>query len=112
MNAIAENIKARRGAEEMIDFIGQQPQRFWECLIELATAKLPAKPAPVDPCPPMSDFEAARFENTLVPYGKFDGKFVGDVDPSYLLFLTEGDEWSKKLRRYVKSERFQRRQGE
>jgi len=110
--SIAENIAARRGAEEMIAFIGEQSQRYWECLIELAKGKLPPKPEPVDPCPAMSDFEAARFENTLVPYGKFDGKFVGDVDPSYLLFLTEGDEWSKKLRRYVKSDRFQRRQSE
>ena len=110
--SIAENIAARRGAEEMIAFIGDQSQRYWECLIEMAKAKLPAAPTPAAPLPAMNEQEAIHFEATFVPYGKHAEEYVGMVPCDYLLFLTEGDEWTKKLRRYVKSERFQRRQSE
>lgn len=109
---IEANIAARRGAEEMISLMGQQPLRFWEVLIELATAKLPPKPSPVDPLPALTEGEAIYFERTELPYGKFAGQTVGCVDPAYLLFLTEGDVFAKNLRRYVKPKRFAERQGD
>jgi hypothetical protein len=112
--AIAINKKAREDAQEFMAFIedqaGQQPQRFWEVLGESVSAKLPPNPQPVDRFPPMGEQEAARFEIVALPYGKHRGEMVGNVPCDYLLFLTEGDEFSQRLRRYVKSKRFQDRQ--
>ena len=110
--SIEANIAARRGAEEMVEFIGEQSHRYWECLIELATAKLPPKPAPIDRLPAMNQQEAIRFEAQTMPWGNHYGKAVGEVECGYLIFVTEGDEFSKQLKRYVKSKRFQERQGD
>lgn len=112
-HALQANIDARKDAEESISFIENcydTPQRFWEIIAEHAAKKLPAKPAPVDPLPAMTEGEAIAFESREVPYGKWAGYEVGQVDCEYLIFLTEGDEFSKRIRRYVKSKRFQDRQ--
>jgi hypothetical protein len=109
---IAINIAARKDAEEMIAFIGEKPARFWEVLAEHCAKQLPAKPEQVDPLPAMNEAEAIRFEATHFPYGKHFGELIGTVDCGYVLFLTEGDAFSRNLRRYVKSDRFQRRQDE
>lgn len=109
---VQANIDARRAAEELADLAGEQPPRFWEVLAEIAAAKLPPKPVPVDRYPAMTEQEASRFEGEVMPYGINRGMTVGEVGCSYLLFLTEGDEFSKKLRRYVKSKRFSDRQEE
>lgn len=108
--ALAASIAARKDAEALFALAGEQPPRFWEVLAGLVNAKLPPPPAPVDRYPPMTEQEAIRFEAELLPYGKHAGTSVGLVDVGYLLFLTEGDEFSKRLRRYVKSQRFQLRQ--
>ena len=105
---MAAAINARKEAEALLELAGEQPQRFWEVIAAAAISKLPPRPLPPDRYPPMSEQEAIRFENESLPYGKHAGRPVGEVEFSYLLFLTEGDEFSKKLRRYVKSERFQR----
>jgi hypothetical protein len=110
--SISENIAAREAANEYVELAGEQPQRFWEVVAELAGGKLPPRPQPVDRLPPMTEQEATRFESEAMPYGKHAGIEVGIVDPSYILFLTEGDEFSKKLKRYVKSRRFAERQSD
>ena len=107
---ITDNIQARKDAEEIFAFIGDKPARFWETLFALAADKLPKAPEQVDRFPPMTEQEAIHFESQSVPYGKYAFTEVGCVPPDYLLFLTEGDEWSKRLKRYVKSKRFQDRQ--
>lgn len=110
---IAANIQAREYALEVVDMCGtQQPQRFWECLAEMVAAKLPPKPQPVERLPAFNEQEATRFEAMPMPYGKHAGESVGEVPPDYLLFLTEGDEFSQRLKRYVKSKRFAGRQEE
>lgn len=107
---LAANIAARKEAEALVELAGEQPRRFWEVLAELAVSKLPPKPVLPERDPPMTEQEALYFEEQSMPYGKHQGGLVGMVEPSYLLFLTEGDAFSKKLRRYVKSKRFQDRQ--
>lgn len=107
---MARNIQDREYAWEVIGMCGEQSQRFWEVLIEMAIKKLPPKPAPVEGDPPMTDQEAIHFEAKVLPYGKYHGQSVGECRESYLLFLVEGDEFSKGLRRYVKSRRFYERQ--
>lgn len=104
------NIASRQLAESLIDLAGDQPQRFWETLVQLAEDKLPPKPVAVDPCPPMDDKEAANFERWIMPYGKHGGKPLGDIPIGYMLWLTEGDEVVKNARRYVRSKRFSERQ--
>lgn len=109
--AITANIIARQDAEEIIAFIGAKPQRFWEILAEHCATKTPQ--APSDPAfEPMSDREAESFEQHGIPYGKHAGKSVGEAPCSYLLFLSEGDEFTHQLRRYTASKLFARRQDE
>ena len=108
--SVSQNIMARQEAESLIELAGDQPERFWETLRNLAAAKLPPVPPPIDRYPPMDETEAIRFEASPVPYGKHSGEQVGMVPCDYLLFLTEGDMFSQRLRRYVKSKRFQERQ--
>ncbi len=107
---IAANIAAREDAEELIAFIGDKPQRFWELLAEHCAKQLPAKRVAADPFAPFDDRQARNFEAQPLPYGRHQGEAVGEVDCGYLLFLTEGDAFSRNLRRYVKSKRFQDRQ--
>lgn len=112
MNAleVAANIKCRQDAEEVASFGFDQPVRFWECLLRICEEHLPPKPAQPDRYPPLTDTEAMRFEAMPMPYGKHAGEAVGEVPCDYLLFLTEGDEFSQRLKRYVKSKRFSERQ--
>lgn len=107
---IAENIQHREFALEVIEMCGERPQRFWEALSQFVDEKLPPKPVPVDPCPPMDDKEAANFERWIMPYGKYGGEVMGNIPVGYMLWLTEGDEVVKSARRYVKSKRFSERQ--
>lgn len=109
MSTLQANIAARQEAESLIDLIGPQPPRFWEVLAAMATAKLPAKEA-APAIAPMDDLEAQRFENVNLQWGKHAGSTVGECPVSYLLFLAEGDEFTKKLRRYTASKVFAQRQ--
>ncbi len=103
------NIEARCRAEGIVDLIGEESPRFWEELARLATEKLPAKPAPVDPFGPMDEREAARFEVSEMTWGKHAGEPIGMISTGYIGWLAEND-FAIQLRRYVKSASFQRRQ--
>jgi hypothetical protein len=109
---VAANIHDREYAQEIFDLCGEQRERFWECLKALCESKLPPPAPVVERFPPMKESEAARFESFLMPYGKHAGDFIGEVPCDYLLFLTEGDDFSQELKRYVKSKRFAERQGD
>lgn len=109
-STIEANIAARRGAEEMIEFIGQQPARFWELLAEHCAKQLPPRPAPVERLPALTETEAIQFEKQTMPWGNHYGKAIGEVPCEYLIFLAEGDEFSQRIKRYVKSKVFQDRQ--
>ena len=111
-DTILANVEARKTVTALLELAGEQPEKFWRLLIEVVSEKLPPKPTPVARHPPMTEQEAIHFESGTMPYGKHEGRLVGCVEPDYLLFLTEGDEFSKRLRRYVKSKRFQDRQEE
>lgn len=62
----------------------------------------------VDPLPtqyrPMDDAEAKRFEQQLMPFGKFKDRPVADADLEYLRWV-DSDEFKWKLHRYLKSQR-------
>jgi hypothetical protein len=109
---VAANIHDREYAQEIFDLCGEQRERFWECLKALCESKLPAPPPVVERLPAMTESEATHFESERMPYGNHYGTAVGEVPCDYLLFLTEGDGFSKKIRRYVKSKRFAERQGD
>ena len=112
---IEQNIKARQDISEIERFITDcydTPPRFWELLRDYCETKLPPKPPVVDRLPALTESEAIYTEELEMPYGKYAGQAVGEVPCEYLIFLTEGDEFSKRLKRYVKSQRFQDRQGD
>lgn len=108
--SITENIAARESAEAVVSLIGEESPRFWQELVRLAKEQLPSDPAPVDPLPAMSEQEAIRFEKATLPWGAHRDEEIGSVEPGYLLFLAEGDDFTKLLRRYVKSKVFADRQ--
>lgn len=112
------NVQASQAAREAVAFIADeysdQPQRFWECLADQITARLPQpEPPPVDPRTlPMTDSEANRFEQETLNFGKYAGTEIGQAPIEYLLWLAEGDEFTRRLRRYVKYKMFGQRQEE
>lgn len=106
--SLAENIADREAAVFLLSLVvGPQRQRFWEVLRDEAIKHLPTPP-PQEP--PMSDADAAKFEREPMPYGKFIQMEIGDVPIGYLCRLLDPDEFGLKLRRYVKSARFLKRQ--
>ena len=108
---LAANIAARREAEEILELIGEKPVRFWRALAFQVKAKLPPEPEPEQP-ELMSEEQALRFERTRVPYGKYQDCDVDMVPTEYLCWLIDGNEFTNNLRRYLKTERFKRRQAD
>lgn len=106
---VAANINARIEAQGVIDLCGEQSQRFWEVLAELVESKLPAKPVQWSVLSPMEEREAICFEAQLMPYGQAEGTLIGTVDCDYLAWLID-NHFCRELRRYLKSDRFKRRQ--
>jgi len=111
MSTVEQNITARQEAEAIMNLCGEQPPRFWEVLAGLVATKLPLAPTKFDPFAPMDEQEAIRFEATIISFGAFQGQQIGVVEARYIGWLAE-NEFAINLRRYVKSERFQRRQRE
>jgi hypothetical protein len=107
---LAWNVEDGNAAREFVSLLAEQRPHFWEVLRDLAIGKLPPVPAPVDPCPPMDDQEAANFELWIMPYGKYGGKTMGEIPVGYMCWFADGDEVVKAARRYVRSRRFRDRQ--
>lgn len=108
--SVQDNVQARKDATEIVEMIGTQSAAFWALLATMADAKLPRAPQTVEHNPPMTEQEAIRFEADEIPFGKHKGTQVGEVPVDYLLWMTEGNEFDKALRRYVRSKRFWARQ--
>lgn len=109
MSNLAENVRARQAAQELVNSAGNlHSDRFWEVVIELAKAKLsPTAVATEDA--PMDDREAAQFEKMMMPYGAYKDYPIGEIPCNYFCSITESP-FSKKLRRYVCSKTFKERQ--
>lgn len=107
----------REAVKDLLDLVEQvtKPYKtvtedeFYDELSIEAAARIGKRVISDGPSVAMNTFEAAAFEATTVPYGIHKGKKVRDVEPSYLLAITEGD-FSKDLRRYVLSSVFKDRQ--
>lgn len=110
---IAANIKARKDAEEVIALIESQPVnvRFWEELKRLVESRLPNPiTCPMrGPTPQMNQLRAIAFEKQAIHFGQYAGIEIGCIDCDYLEWLAEGDDFTKRLREYVKSDRYKRR---
>lgn len=112
------NIQARIDAEQMAELCGDQTERFWEVLANIAASRcgkklavLPAAIVDGNADARMDDAEAARFERTPVPFGKYAGEMVGDVPVAYWTYVTESA-FNRDLIRYMRSNAYQRRQEE
>jgi hypothetical protein len=57
--------------------------------------------ARVAPVEPMHDHEALAFGRSAMQYGKHAGTFIRDVPLEYLCMLTDPNEFTKNLKRYV-----------
>jgi len=118
---IKANMAARLAASECLSFaqdsmrmhstrdVTVDEDRFWECVATQAAAHLGMKLVMDGPSDKMSDREASRFEDTVMPFGIHRNSKVGDVAPSYFVSLLEG-EFTQQLKRYVGCKRFMDRQ--
>jgi len=99
---------------EVIEMCGEQPEAFWRIMQRLVTEKLPpTMPTVVEVIvkdAPMRDNEARKFEEKAMPFGLHAGRAVGEIPPDYLIFMAEGTEFTKQLKRYCASAMFFRRQ--
>ena len=115
MSTVEENKQARERAEEFAKFIGVETTRFWETLANIAADKcgrgvaiLPKHVIEGNAADRMTDNEAAEFERSSVPFGKYAGQPIGDVPCSYWTYVTES-EFNRNLIRYLRSKTFQQR---
>lgn len=82
---------------------------YWRRVADYAESKLPQPQQEHDPRnEPMSDLEASRFREAVMPFGKHEGTRVGDLPLSYLCNLLDPSPFMRDLRRYVKSASVQR----
>jgi len=95
---------------ELMELIGDQDQTFWRILQRLVAEKLPpditAKPVVQPVIEGMSNIEANAFEKRIMPFGIHVGTPIGEIGCDYLIFMAEGTEFTKELKRYCASERF------
>lgn len=59
---------------------------------------------------PMNERMAIKFERETMEWGKYKDEHIGMIETEYLVWLTEGNTFIDRLKRYVKSERFKNRQ--
>jgi uncharacterized protein (DUF3820 family) len=104
---IRQNMKARKEAEELVELAGEQPIRFWEALRDIIQEKLPKVEVALEK--KMGNIAARRFEDEKMPYGAHAGKTFGEIPTDYLVFLAEGNELTKKIQLYIKSDLFKQR---
>lgn len=120
-SSLLANMEAREKAAEYLAFIEAdlppefRNDRFWEKLAAAVAAKLPKPAETVSPdlLDPMNDAQAARFEReTMISFGKYasDPQPVAEVPINYLCMLVDDSPLKRQLRRYLRSERGQRRQ--
>jgi hypothetical protein len=106
---LLRNTKASKEAEGVFSLVDHpQPNRFYERLIELCKEKLPRQQVKKEP-EPMTDQEAADFEQLQMPYGKYQGASIGAIHPEYFAKLVDPDPFNIRLKRYVASQRFRNR---
>lgn len=100
----AARIKARRWAEECVEAT-EDKMAFLERVQELvAPSQKPAQPPDA-----MTDEQAKRWEQGVVPYGKYGTYPIREVPLEYLVWLSESDDAFKKdLRKYLKAPCIQR----
>lgn len=113
---IKARILARKAAEDLLTFVPDMirehrpdPAKFWMALANIVAHQVGMRLVE-ETQKEMGIEEALRFESETMNYGHYKDKRIGDIPCSYFLFLTEG-EFAKKLRRYVRSQRFMDRQG-
>ena len=104
---------AREAAELVADLLFstmetvEVPERFWDVLSKRLQEKAGLKLVPVKT---MTDTEAQRFEESVVPWGKYGGLFVKHAPLDYWeWYVNDADDFSKQVLSYVTSERFAQR---
>jgi hypothetical protein len=116
---LTENVAAARMAEGWLAQLGDEVaeagkridrEHFYLSLATLAAAEVGKIVVEDGPSAyPMSDTEAAKFDNERVPQRfKYGGSPVVEVPPDYWVALTE-DAWWKRLLRYLRSPYYRRR---
>lgn len=105
--------QAREAAELVADllFSTVEPvectERFWETLSKLIQEKAGLELVPVKT---MTETEALRFEESVIPWGKYGGLFVKHAPLDYWEWLlNDASDFSSQVLSYVTSERFAQR---
>lgn len=119
---LQHRIEGRKLAESHLELVVESAgelasdearRSFWKAIVSGIPAEHVPRPEPqtAQKPQPMNDVEARAFGDTTIPFGKFRGHRIDEVDLEYLLWLSEQkDEFKESLRRYVRSERVQNEQ--
>ena len=118
MDNIQANVRARGAAEEAMEFACDVEAewkgshrlfevRFWSELLKLVEKKFYRGDRPKetkDTAAKMTDLEARRFGNELIPFGEFRGKRIGEVPLDRLCWYAD-TVFVDDLRKYLASDR-------
>ncbi len=111
VNKIQQRIWAREAAEAAIslaaEFLTSQidTNHFWKCVREMADGKTTQPKQALKSKGPMTDVEATRFANQVMPYGEFKGQLIHTVPVERLdWYAGQTDEFKIELRRYLQNE--------
>lgn len=107
--SLANNVEDRAAAKDFITLAGEQRPHFWRVVVELAREQITDTQVITNKEAPLTQTEAAAFEETKIEFGKYEGQPIYKIPTEYLAWLTER-EFDILLRRYVKSDSFKRRQ--
>lgn len=108
---LAERVHGRHTALNMLELaepasLAEEARKtFWIVLRDEALTHAPL-PAPKRPgVEPMTNAQAHEFEKVAIPFGKHQGRTVGDIvdeDPDYLDWLCgQSDHFKDQLNRYM-----------
>jgi hypothetical protein len=109
---IAENIAARKAAEELAELLGEEAikhgdsDHFWEVIARILPSKYrPTKQEAIGPA--MTDEESREFEMRPMPFGTHMNKQIRIVPLDYLLWLEEQPDFRRDLNRYLRNPQIQ-----
>ena len=108
-NGMVQRVAAGKGVKEILELITiviepldeTGKRHFWEKLRDVCLSGAPLE-SDQPKIKPMSERERLAFENQSIPFGRFEGRQVGDVSLGYLdALLGYKHEFIRQLERYM-----------
>lgn len=118
-----ENIRAHKAVNDLLTLVEDAADpwllgcdadafwsAFWKQLAQQVVSKTHYQLVDRERYQPFTDAEAKKYEEKIVPFGKYEGERVRDVDPEYWSYITESD-FNLNLVRYLRSRYYRKKHG-